>query len=103
VASGVRLIVTPASESIRRDMECNGMLAAFSALGAELQPPGCGSCCGTCGATPGNGQTVITTANRNFKGRMGNAEASIVLASPRSCGVAAATGYLGTVQKEAGA
>ncbi len=103
VASGVRLIVTPASESIRRDMECNGMLAAFSALGAELQPPGCGSCCGTCGATPADGQTVITTANRNFKGRMGNAEASIVLASPRSCGLAAATGYLGTMQTEAGA
>lgn len=101
VAPGVRLVVTPASESIRRDMESNGMLAAFNALGAELQPPGCGSCCGTCGTTPANGQTVISTANRNFKGRMGNAEAFIVLASPRSCGVAAATGYFGKAQKEA--
>jgi 3-isopropylmalate/(R)-2-methylmalate dehydratase large subunit len=96
IAQGVRLIVTPASERIRGEMEAGGMLAAFSALGAELQPPGCGSCCGTCGAIPADGQTVISTANRNFKGRMGNAEAAIVLASPRSCGAAAATGYFGT-------
>jgi 3-isopropylmalate/(R)-2-methylmalate dehydratase large subunit len=99
IAPGVRLVVTPASESIRRDMESTGMLAAFSALGAELQPPGCGSCCGTCGTIPTDGQTVISTANRNFKGRMGNAKASIVLASPRSCGAAAATGYFGTAQE----
>ncbi|NMM82570.1 3-isopropylmalate dehydratase large subunit [Acidovorax sp. SRB_14] len=99
VAPGVRLVVTPASESIRRAMEVNGMLAAFTALGAELQPPGCGSCCGTCGTVPADGQTVISTANRNFKGRMGNAAASIVLASPRSCGAAAASGYFGTVQQ----
>lgn len=101
VAPGVRLVVTPASESILREMENNGMLAAFIALGAELQPPGCGSCCGTCGMVPADGQTVISTANRNFKGRMGNAAASIVLASPRSCGAAAATGYFGMARQQA--
>jgi 3-isopropylmalate/(R)-2-methylmalate dehydratase large subunit len=101
IAPGVRVVVTPASESIRRDMESTGMLAAFSALGAELQPPGCGSCCGTCGTIPTDGQTVISTANRNFKGRMGNAKASIVLASPRSCGAAAATGFFGSAQEAA--
>lgn len=95
VASGVRLVVTPASQSILRAMQANGMHAAFTALGAEFQPPGCGSCCGTCGTIPGDGQTVISTANRNFKGRMGNAAASIALASPRACAAAAAVGHFG--------
>ncbi len=98
VAPGVRLVVTPASATIERDMRSNGMLAEFTALGAELQAPGCGSCCGTCGTVPTDGQTVISTANRNFKGRMGNATAAIVLASPRSCGAAAASGYFGAAQ-----
>jgi 3-isopropylmalate/(R)-2-methylmalate dehydratase large subunit len=96
VAKGVRLVVTPASEIIRRDMESSGMLAAFAALGAEIQAPGCGSCCGTCGTVPNDGENVLSTANRNFKGRMGNAGASIFLASPRSCGAAAGTGYFGS-------
>jgi 3-isopropylmalate/(R)-2-methylmalate dehydratase large subunit len=95
VAPNVRLIVTPASETIRAELENNGMLASFIKLGAEIQAPGCGSCCGTCGMTPLDGQKIISTANRNFKGRMGNASASIFLASPRSCGAAAATGYFG--------
>ncbi|MNN51878.1 Homoaconitase large subunit [compost metagenome] len=94
VAPGVRLIVTPASEPVRAEMERNGMLAEFVALGAELQPPGCGSCCGTCGSIPGDGQRVISTANRNFKGRMGNRHAQIFLASPLACATAAASGHL---------
>lgn len=96
VAPGVRLVVTPASEAVRRELEDSGMLAAFTALGAEVQPPGCGSCCGTCGTIPSDGQNVLSTANRNFRGRMGNNAAAIFLASPRSCGAAAATGFFGT-------
>jgi 3-isopropylmalate/(R)-2-methylmalate dehydratase large subunit len=95
VAQGVRLIVTPASETVRMELERTGMLRSFVELGAEIQPPGCGSCCGTCGTVPVDGQNVVSTANRNFKGRMGNGAAAIFLASPRSCGAVAATGYLG--------
>ena len=95
VAPGVRLIVTPASETVRAELEQSGMLARFVAFGAELQPPGCGSCCGTCGTIPANGEHVISTANRNFKGRMGNASASIWLASPRECAAAAVRGSIG--------
>ena len=94
VAPGVRLIVTPASASIHAEMEATGMVAAFRDLGAEFQPPGCGSCCGTCGTIPGDGAHVISTANRNFKGRMGNRQAQIFLASPQACAMAAVTGHL---------
>lgn len=95
VAPGVRLVVTPASEAVRAELERTGLLARFVAFGAEVQPPGCGSCCGTCGTIPANGEHVISTANRNFKGRMGNAAASIWLASPRECARAAVRGTLG--------
>ncbi|RLK31686.1 3-isopropylmalate dehydratase large subunit [Cupriavidus plantarum] len=94
VAPGVRLIVTPASAAIQAELEDSGMLAEFYALGAELQPPGCGSCCGTCGSVPADGERVLSTANRNFKGRMGNRQAQIFLASPRACATAAVTGRL---------
>lgn len=94
VAPGVRLIVTPASAAVQAELEDSGMLAEFYALGAELQPPGCGSCCGTCGSVPADGERVLSTANRNFKGRMGNRQAQIFLASPRACATAAVTGRL---------
>lgn len=95
VADGVRLVVTPASERIRAEMQETGMLASFVALGAEIQPPGCGSCCGTCGMVPTDGMNVISTANRNFKGRMGNGKAAIFLASPAVCAAAAVAGSVG--------
>jgi 3-isopropylmalate/(R)-2-methylmalate dehydratase large subunit len=100
IAPGVRVVVTPASEAVRAQLESRGMLAAFTALGAEIQAPGCGSCCGTCGMVPGNGDRVISTANRNFKGRMGNAASSIYLASPRVCAAAAVRGSIGTASGE---
>lgn len=94
VAPGVRLIVTPASATIQAELEATGMREELAALGAEFQPPGCGSCCGTCGTIPADGEHVISTANRNFKGRMGNRQAQIFLASPRACAIAAVTGRL---------
>ena len=94
VARGVRLIVTPASESVRAELHKDGLLAEFQALGAEIQSPGCGSCCGTCGSIPSDGSRVVSTANRNFKGRMGNREAQIFLASPSACASAAVLGRL---------
>ncbi len=95
VAAGVRLIVTPASEEVRAELQSSGMLSAFEALGAEVHPPGCGACCGTCGSIPKDGARVVSTANRNFKGRMGNREAHIYLASPKACAGAAVRGSLG--------
>ena len=95
VAPGVRLVVTPASEEVRAELQSSGMLLAFQALGAEINPPGCGACCGTCGSIPDDGARIVSTANRNFKGRMGNREALIYLASPKTCAAAAVRGSVG--------
>lgn len=95
IAPGVRLVVTPASEAIRAELQRSGMLDEFIAFGAEIQPPGCGACCGTCGTAPAGPVRIASTANRNFKGRMGNREAEIFLASPLACAQAAVLGHLG--------
>jgi 3-isopropylmalate/(R)-2-methylmalate dehydratase large subunit len=94
VARGVQLVVTPASRAVMEALAQDGTLADFVAMGAVVVTPGCGSCCGTCGAIPGDGVNVISTANRNFKGRMGNSSAFIYLASPASCAAAAARGAI---------
>ena len=94
VAPGVQLVVTPASREVLETITRDGTLADFIAMGAVIVTPGCGSCCGTCGAIPGDGMNIISTANRNFKGRMGNSNASIYLASPASCGAAAVRGEI---------
>jgi 3-isopropylmalate/(R)-2-methylmalate dehydratase large subunit len=72
----------------------DGTAQRFEDAGAIMTTPGCGACCGTSGVIPGDGMTVLSTANRNFKARMGNATAHIYLASPRACGIAAATGRI---------
>lgn len=93
-ARGVQLVVTPASRTVLETLARDGTLADFIAMGAVIGTPGCGSCCGTCGAVPGDGVNVVSTANRNFKGRMGNSEAVIFLASPASCAAAAVRGFI---------
>jgi 3-isopropylmalate/(R)-2-methylmalate dehydratase large subunit len=93
-APGVQLIVTPASRTVLETLARDGSLADFVSMGAVVVTPGCGSCCGTCGAIPGDGVNVISTANRNFKGRMGNSSAAIYLASPASCAAAAVRGTI---------
>lgn len=93
-ARGVQLVVTPASREVLETLTADGTLGQFIAMGAVIVTPGCGSCCGTCGAIPGDGVNVISTANRNFKGRMGNSNAAIYLASPASCAAAAVRGAI---------
>lgn len=93
-ARGVQLVVTPASREVLETLTADGTLGQFIAMGAVIVTPGCGSCCGTCGAIPGDGVNVISTANRNFKGRMGNSNAAIYLASPASCAAAAVRGEI---------
>jgi 3-isopropylmalate/(R)-2-methylmalate dehydratase large subunit len=94
VASGVQLVVTPASREVYLRLIDDGTLAKLTAMGAIVTTPGCGACCGTSGAIPGDNMTVLSTANRNFKARMGNATARIYLASPAACAAAAASGRI---------
>jgi len=93
-APGVQLLVTPASDRVYGDMASNGLLAEFLKFGALMMTPGCGSCCGTCGAIPGDGKVVLSAANRNFTGRMGNPKARVYLASPEACAAAAVAGRI---------
>jgi 3-isopropylmalate/(R)-2-methylmalate dehydratase large subunit len=94
IAPGVQVVVTPASREVYLRLIDDGTIAKFAAMGAIVTTPGCGACCGTSGAIPGDGMNVVSTANRNFKARMGNATASIYLASPAACAAAAVTGHL---------
>jgi 3-isopropylmalate/(R)-2-methylmalate dehydratase large subunit len=94
IAPGVQFVVTPASRTVLETLTADGTLADFLKMGAVIVTPGCGSCCGTCGAIPGDGVNVISTANRNFRGRMGNSNAAIYLASPASCAAAAVSGRI---------
>lgn len=82
VAPGVRLIVAPASREVYIKADREGLIRLFVECGGSVMPPGCASCVGTHQGIPGDGENVISTANRNFLGRMGNPEAFIYLASP---------------------
>ncbi len=94
VADGVQLVVTPASREVYVRLIEDGTLTKLASMGAIVTTPGCGACCGTSGAIPGDDMTVLSTANRNFKARMGNATARIYLASPAACAAAAASGRI---------
>ena len=93
-AAHVQLVVTPASREVLQELARSGELAEWVELGAIVVTPGCGACCGTSGAIPEDGANVISTANRNFKGRMGNPNANIYLASPELCAASAVAGRI---------
>ncbi len=92
IASGVWVVVTPASRRVQDELIADGTIDKLAAMGATITTPGCGPCCGTSEPLPADGMTVISTANRNFKARMGNASATIYLASPATCAAAAVAG-----------
>jgi 3-isopropylmalate/(R)-2-methylmalate dehydratase large subunit len=94
IAPGVQLVVTPASREVQLRLLEDGSLHKLAAMGAVITTPGCGACCGTSGAIPADGMNVLSTANRNFKARMGNATAAIYLASPAACAAAALSGHI---------
>ncbi|MFH1269612.1 MAG: 3-isopropylmalate dehydratase large subunit [Candidatus Omnitrophota bacterium] len=94
VAPGVRFIVAPASREIFREALRLGIVETFIRAGAAVVTPGCGPCVGTHNGVPADGETVISAANRNFKGRMGNPNAFIYLASPATVAASAIRGHI---------
>ncbi|MBP1761131.1 MAG: Aconitate hydratase large subunit [Firmicutes bacterium] len=82
LARGTRLIIAPSSRQVMLQAMREGLIEIFIEAGAAVVTPGCGPCVGTHNGVPSDGENVISTANRNFKGRMGNNKAFIYLASP---------------------
>ncbi|HYC37240.1 MAG TPA: 3-isopropylmalate dehydratase large subunit [Usitatibacter sp.] len=100
VAPGVRLYVTPSSRTVLQDALKEGLIATFIEAGAVLGTPGCGGCTGGSGlGIPGDGVNMISTANRNFKGRTGNNNAFIYLASPATVMASAVEGRIADPRK----
>ncbi len=90
----VRFIVAPASQDIMVQALRKGWIETLVRANAIVVPPGCGPCVGTHQGIPGDGWNVISTANRNFKGRMGNSKAFIYLASPATVAASAVAGEI---------
>ncbi|MDD5569739.1 MAG: aconitase/3-isopropylmalate dehydratase large subunit family protein [Bacteroidales bacterium] len=82
IPEGLQLLVIPASQKIYRQAMEEGLLQKLAKAGANILTPSCGPCLGTGQGIPADGFNVISTANRNFLGRMGNDKANIFLASP---------------------
>ncbi|HEY1700196.1 MAG TPA: aconitase/3-isopropylmalate dehydratase large subunit family protein [Trebonia sp.] len=93
VAPGVRLIVTPASAAVMSKASASGVLATLIEAGALITNPGCGACAGN-GGVMADGERTLSTANRNFRGRMGSYESEIFLGSPATAAASAIRGVI---------
>ncbi|HEC79191.1 MAG TPA: 3-isopropylmalate dehydratase large subunit [candidate division WOR-3 bacterium] len=93
-APHTRLIVVPASRDVYLEAMKLGLLEIFVRAGAIIMGPGCGPCVGVHQGVLGDGEVCISTANRNFKGRMGNPEGLIYLASPATVAYSAIKGRI---------
>jgi len=96
IPRGVRLIIAPASRSVLLDAMLDGTAHALVEAGATIITPGCGPCVGSHEGVPADGETVISAANRNFRGRMGNPNAEIYLAAPATVAASVLNGCIST-------
>ncbi len=94
VAPGVRFIVTPGSQAIFLEAVREGLVATIVEAGAVVTNATCGACMGYHMGLLAPGEVCVTASTRNFKGRMGSAEAEIYLASPATVTASALTGYI---------
>ncbi|MBN1285073.1 MAG: 3-isopropylmalate dehydratase large subunit [Anaerolineae bacterium] len=94
LAPGTRMIVIPASAEVYKQALDAGYIRTFVEAGAAVQSPGCGPCMGNHMGAPAVGEVTISSANRNFRGRMGTAESEIYLASPAVVAASAVAGAI---------
>jgi 3-isopropylmalate dehydratase large subunit/3-isopropylmalate dehydratase small subunit len=102
IARNFQLSVIPASRKIFLQAIEEGLISALIEAGANILTPSCGPCLGTGQGIPADGHNVISTANRNFAGRMGNTKAAIFLASPATVAISAMNGRISDPRPESG-
>lgn len=91
---GFQMVIVPASQKIYRQAMKEGIIEILMEAGANVLSSSCGPCLGTGQGIPADGYNVISTANRNFKGRMGNKESFVYLASPATVAHSALAGEI---------
>lgn len=94
IANRVRFMIAPASRSVLLNAITDGTMEKLVSAGATILNPGCGPCVGTHQGVPGNDEVVISAANRNFRGRMGNPNSNIYLAAPTTVAASALEGKI---------
>lgn len=94
IPAGFQLLVIPASKEIYLQAISEGIIQSLVEAGANILSPSCGPCLGTGQGIPADGINVISTANRNFPGRMGNKNTAIYLASPATVALSALNGVI---------
>lgn len=94
IAGGTRMIVIPASSQVYAEALRAGYIETFLDFGAIVESPGCGPCMGNHMGVPAVGEVTISSANRNFQGRMGTKESEIYLANPAVVAASAVAGEI---------
>ena len=96
VADKVRFLVVPASRDVYRQAMEEGLLDIFMEAGAIVMNPNCSVCWGACQGVIGEGETLISTGTRNFKGRAGHKDSFVYLASAATVTASAIKGEIAT-------